>query len=420
MGSGSSNTTTTKAEPWKSARPGLEDILGYGKDLYESGGFSPTPYGGPRVAEQSPGTTGAYNSIVGRGPQSPSIWRTQAQLGGMIDGNPALAGMSKSNPMLAELMRRNPGLSAMMNGNEGLEGMAGGDPRLAAMARSDPRLAGLSQGDPRLARMTSGQDIYQDLGQVKQNALGSAIPAAMSMFTGNGMTDSSAAMDTVGRAATEAVAPIDYNAWQGAQDRALAATGQDNATRMQAIGLDDQTRLQAMGQDASTRLQAYGQNDQSKLQAFGQDAQTRLGAIGQNDQTRLQAAGLDQQGKLGAAAMMPGMQQASYLPAQMMAGAGAGRDAYNQQGIAALMQKWYEQQGQGAGNLQGYSGLVNQIAGQGGNQATINSGGGGFGQTMGTGALSGLGTFGALAGIPGIGMPMAIGGGILGGLAGMM
>ncbi len=377
MGSGSSNTTTTKAEPWKSARPGLEDILGYGKDLYESGGFSPTPYGGPRVAEQSPGTTGAYNSIVGRGPQSPSIWRTQAQLGGMIDGNPSLGGMSKSNPMLAELMRRNPGLSAMMNGNEGLEGMA--------------------EGDPRLSRMTSGKDIYSDLGQVKQNALGSAIPAAMSMFTGNGMTDSSAAMDTVGRAATEAVAPIDYNAWQGAQDRALAATGQDNATRMAA----------------------YGQNDQSKLQAFGQDAATRLGAIGQNDQTRLQAAELDQRGKLGAAAMMPGMQAASYLPAQMMGQAGAGRDAYNQQGIAALMQKWYEQQGQQAGNLQGYSGLVNQIAGQGGNTATINGGGGaGPMQQMAGAGLGGLGTYGALAGM-GLGGPLAIGGGILGGLAGL-
>ncbi len=378
MGGSNTSTTTTKAEPWKAARPSLEQLLGYGQDLYNKGGFSPTPYGGPRAAEQSEATTGAYNSIVGRGPQSPSIWRTQSQLGGMIDGNRTLNGMSQNNPMLVEMMRRNPGLAAMMNGNEGLESMA--------------------EGDPRLARMTSGKDIYQDLGQVKQNALGSAVPAAMSMFTGNGMTDSSAAMDTVGRAATEAVAPIDYNAWQTAQDRALAATGQDNATR----------------------LAAYGQNDQSKLQAFGQDAATRLGAIGQNDQTRLQAAGLNQQGQLGAAAMMPGMQAASYLPAQMMAGAGAGRDAYNQQGIANLMQKWYEQQGQQAGNLQGYSGLVNQIAGQGGNTAEIKGGGGGFGQTMGTGMLSGLGTFGSLAGIPGIGMPMAIGGGILGGLAGMM
>ncbi len=355
MGSGSSNTTTTKAEPWKSARPSLEQILGYGQELYNQGGFSPDPYQGQRVSPQSGGTTGAYNSIVGRGPQSPSIWRTQAQLGQMIDGNPGYASMSQNNPMLMA--------------------MAGGDPRLAGMAR----------GDPRLAAMTSGEDIYRDLGQVKENALGSAIPAAMSMFTGNGMTDSSAAMDTVGRAATEAVAPIDYNAWQTAQDRALAATGQDSATR-----------LQAMGQDSATRLQAQGQNDQARLSA------------------------LDSQGRqqLGAAAMMPGMQQASYLPAQMMAQAGAGRDAYNQQGIQALMQKWYESQGQDMNNLQGYNQLVNQIAGQGG--TTINSGGGPSGaQQIGGAALGGLGTYGALAGM-GMGGPLGIAGGGLAALMGLL
>ncbi len=315
MGGGSTNTTTTKAEPWKAARPSLEQILGYGKDLYDQGGFSPTPYGGDRQANLSDASRQGYRGVLNRGTGSP--WITQA--------------------------------------HDVARGMMDQDPRLAEMARTNPALA----------RMMSGDDIYADLGQVKQQALGSAVPAAMSMFTGNGMTDSSAAMDTVGRAATEAVAPIDYEAWQGAQDRALAAAGQDSATRMGAIDL--QGRQQATG-----------------------------------------------------AAMMPGLQAARYLPSQMMSQAGAGRDAYNQQGIEALMRKWYEDQGQDLGNLQGYSGLVNQIAGQGGNQATINSGGGGFGQTMGTGALTGLGTFGALAGIPGIGMPMAIGGGILGGLAGMM
>lgn len=76
-----------------------------------------------------------------------------------------------------------------------------------------------------LQNMMDPQYQSGQLEQVKQNALGTAIPAAVSMFSGSGMTNSSQAMDTVGRAATEAVAPYEYDAYNTAQSRALAASG---------------------------------------------------------------------------------------------------------------------------------------------------------------------------------------------------
>jgi hypothetical protein len=172
MGGGGETSTTQTAEPWSAAVPYLEGILGRAKSLYKNDHFAPDPYSGPRVAGQSGATRGAYDAVMGMG----------------ADAN---------LPMGA--------------------------------------LRGMTRRDPRLAELTSGKDIYRGLAGVKREALGGAIPAAMSMFAGNGMTDSSAAMDTVGRAATEAVAPIEYGAWDAAQNRRLAAVGQDNSTRLSAF-----------------------------------------------------------------------------------------------------------------------------------------------------------------------------------------
>jgi len=68
-------------------------------------------------------------------------------------------------------------------------------------------------------------DIYRDLDAVKQNALGDIMPAAMSRFSGSGMLDSTLAADSAGRAATQAIAPIEYGAWDSAQNRKLSALG---------------------------------------------------------------------------------------------------------------------------------------------------------------------------------------------------
>ena len=68
-------------------------------------------------------------------------------------------------------------------------------------------------------------DPYRDLDVLKQNALGDIMPAAMSRFSGAGMLDSTLAADAAGRAATEAIAPIEYGAWNQQQSRKLAALG---------------------------------------------------------------------------------------------------------------------------------------------------------------------------------------------------
>lgn len=65
----------------------------------------------------------------------------------------------------------------------------------------------------------------EQLEAVKQNVLGSVIPAATAAFSGTGMLDSTPAMDFVGRAATEAIAPYEYGAYQAATDRGMQAAG---------------------------------------------------------------------------------------------------------------------------------------------------------------------------------------------------
>ncbi|WP_299986652.1 hypothetical protein [uncultured Ruegeria sp.] len=76
-----------------------------------------------------------------------------------------------------------------------------------------------------LNRMMNPEAFGERLEGVKNNALGSAIPQAVSMFSGSGMANSSQAMDHVGRAATEAVAPYEYDAFNQAEGRAMQAAG---------------------------------------------------------------------------------------------------------------------------------------------------------------------------------------------------
>ena len=92
-----------------------------------------------------------------------------------------------------------------------------------------------------------GGNQFGGLDQVKQNALGSIMPGAMSRFSGAGMLDSTLAADAAGRAATEAIAPIEYGAWNDAQNRKLSAMGM--APQLAANSyLDDQMLGMAGGQ----------------------------------------------------------------------------------------------------------------------------------------------------------------------------
>lgn len=194
-----------------------------------------------------------------------------------------------------------------------------------------------------LGRMMDPDYTSAQLDQVKENALSSAVPAATAMFSGSGMLNSSQAMDTVGRAAAEAVAPIEYGAHQAAQSRALQA-----------------------------------------------------------------------------ADMAPKIDLAGYLPAQMVGQVGAAQDSLAQAEINADMARFMEEANPDAKNLSGFAGMVYPSAGMGSTSTATGSGGGpSTGAQIAGAGLAGLGTYGALSAIPGIGPFAAIGGG-LAGLAGLL
>lgn len=198
---------------------------------------------------------------------------------------------------------------------------------------------GIDAAKSTLMAMMGGQPGFAGMQGVRDNILGGAIPAAASMFSGSGMTNSSAAMDGVGRAATEALAPFEYGAYENAQNRAMQAAG-----------------------------------------------------------------------------MMPGMEQASYLPFQMQGQVGAQQDAMSQAMADAEMKKYYEGQGQEAANFQPYLNAIMGLGGMGGSSSQTSPQ---QGTGLGPAIMGGLGAYGTLAGIPGLGGGMAGLGGLLAGLAGL-
>lgn len=81
----------------------------------------------------------------------------------------------------------------------------------------------VDQASGSLSDMMSADYQNEQLQGVQDAALDKAIPAAVAQFSGAGMGNSGLAMDTVGQAAADAVAPYEYGAWNSAQDRAIGA-----------------------------------------------------------------------------------------------------------------------------------------------------------------------------------------------------
>jgi hypothetical protein len=183
-----------------------------------------------------------------------------------------------------------------------------------------------------------GGGMYDGMQGVRNNILGSAIPAATSMFSGSGMTNSSTAMDGVGRAATEALAPFEYGAYENAQNRGMQAAG-----------------------------------------------------------------------------MMPAMEQAMYMPAQMQLGMGQMQDQLSQQRASMAQQAYNEAAGMPAANFQPY---LNAIMGLGGMGSSGSSTSPVQGTGLGPAVMGGLGMYGTLAGA-GLSGGTAGLGGLLAGLAGL-
>ena len=358
---GKKQTVTNKAEPWGPAQGYLKNAFGQASDLYGSGAFAPVPYGFGQYATGSPASSptptaaiepvptggsgfpgnlpGWVTNIMGGGRDGGSGWpgfnsgTGQSSSGGSGSGATSYNPLGGMSPQAMEAAARSaaemrvPGFGSTTTGamQAILDRAGGGAPGIDA-ARST--LMGIMGGTG-----------FGNMQGVRDNILGSAIPAATSMFSGSGMTNSSTAMDGVGRAATEALAPFEYGAFENQQNRAMQAAG-----------------------------------------------------------------------------MMPGMEQAAYLPEQMRMQVGQSQDALAQNRATAAQQAYGEAAGMRSANFQPYLQAIMGLGGMGGNSSQTSPQ---QGTGLGPAIMGGLGAYGTLAGIEGIGSGMAGLGGLLAGLAGL-
>lgn len=160
-----------------------------------------------------------------------------------------------------------------------------------------------------LAGMLSGQQQYQDLQGVRDNILSSAIPAAVSQFAGNGMTNSSVAMDGVGSAAASALAPFEYDAYNQQQNRALQAANLaptlDRAQYMpgqilSGVGQQQDALSQAQLTD---RINRYNQGQNQDLNNFNGYLQAITGLSGLGQTQTAQTPGMSTGGQIASAGL---------------------------------------------------------------------------------------------------------------------
>ena len=354
---GKKQTVTNKAEPWGPAQGYLKNAFRQASDLYGSGAFAPVPYGFGQYATGAPTPTAAVEpvptggsgfpgnlpgwvtNIMGGGRDGGSGWpgfnsgTGQSSSGGSGSGATSYNPLGGMSPQAMEAAARSaaemrvPGFGSTTTGamQAILDRAGGGAPGIDA-ARST--LMGIMGGTG-----------FGNMQGVRDNILGSAIPAATSMFSGSGMTNSSTAMDGVGRAATEALAPFEYGAFENQQNRAMQAAG-----------------------------------------------------------------------------MMPGMEQAAYLPEQMRMQVGQSQDALAQNRATAAQQAYGEAAGMKSANFQPYLQAIMGLGGMGGNSSQTSPQ---QGTGLGPAIMGGLGAYGTLAGISGISGTTAGLGGLLAGLAGL-
>ena len=357
---GKKQTVTNKAEPWGPAQGYLKNAFGQASDLYGSGAFAPVPYGFGQYATGAPTPTAAVEPIPTTGAAQGS-----GQFGGVFGSIMDLMGGKRDrggSPIFPGMGRPSSGGSGAGSAASAYNPLGGMSPQAmeaAARSAAEMRVPGFGStttgamqaildraggGAPGIdaARSTlmgiMGGTGFGNMQGVRDNILGSAIPAATSMFSGSGMTNSSAAMDGVGRAATEALAPFEYGAFENQQNRAMQAAG-----------------------------------------------------------------------------MMPGMEQAAYLPEQMRMQVGQSQDALAQNRATAAQQAYGEAAGMKSANFQPYLQAIMGLGGMGGNSSQTSPQ---QGTGLGPAIMGGLGAYGTLAGISGISGTTAGLGGLLAGVAG--
>ena len=146
---------------------------------------------------------------------------------------------------------------------------------------------------------------YGDLDRVKEAALRQALPEAASYYQNAGMLNSSIAGEGMAEAATRAIAPIDYGAYESAQNRALS--GLSLAPQMADLAYHDDQMLARAGASADARAQAslddeaalYYETQDQPFQNVSRFSNAALGFGGAGGSTTGTQANSSQSGILG-------------------------------------------------------------------------------------------------------------------------
>ncbi len=348
---GKKQTVTQQSSPWKAAQPYLTGAMSQAQGLYNQGAFAPVPYGFGQFANTASAPTSSPTSSP-----APTTAPTGSSsplsgfgiLDGLLGGSSGGSSGGRGSPAAATQGYNPFGNMSPVQMEEAARKAAEmrvtgfGDTTQGAMQsiidRASGGASGLDAAKSFLTSMMGGGGQYPGMQGVRDNILGSAIPAATSMFSGSGLTNSSVAMDGVGRAATEALAPFEYGAYENAQNRGMQAAG-----------------------------------------------------------------------------MMPGIEQAMYMPDQMRLGMGQMQDQLAQQRATAAQGAYGEAAGVPAANFSPY---LNAIMGLGGMGSSGSSTSPQQGTGLGPAIMGGLGMYGTLAGA-GLSGGTAGLGGLLAGLAGL-
>lgn len=471
---GSTQTSTqqqhSETQPWAPAIPGLQQVLGDAKTLYQSGAGTGV-YSQPRVADLGTDTLAGLQGIRDQGAadnsgaQGVSWLQNVMNAGGgvsysgpSLDSNGLSAGtvgalgqlqgvkgvdLSALKGLDATLADPNSGVNqtatAFMNGSRDLttqpmlEGLLS---RALAPSAAETNLSGVARGD--FLDPTQNPYLQAAVKAANQNA----DTANRGAFAQSGRYGSGSFAAAQAKAINDTDTALYANQYNQERQNQLAANTQIDTARQNGTQLgsgivnaisgvqstNNQQRLAGAGvaqtqtaQRAGVLSQILG-GDQFNSNLDYQKAATALGTYRQgtqdamsNEQNRVSTA-LQSQGQgLQAAGMLPALDALRYVPAQQQLGVGGVLQSQNQNYIDAAMQQFGEEQQMPWSNLGRYAGIVGGIGGMGGTtdsygkttQKTQQS----LGSTLIGGLSSGLGLLGMI-GSPGVGAGANILGGI--------
>lgn len=409
-GAGGGGSQTTTMNPWGGSIPSLKRGLTLNARLLDNRQLAPDAYGGPRVAGFRPEQMEGFRSLMGESRQlgaagglnDQSLGAVSGMLGAGNAGMTQQAGAQGLNAVMGDFQSGGDAPDVSLGG---VQQGAGG--AFGFMNHQLGRTAGDAQGDQAAIQrggvgalgfinnaLDGAQDrTYRDLDQVRQNVLGSVIPQVSSMFSDTGGLDSSAAMDTIGRAAGEAIAPIEYGAYNDAMNR-------NNANINNALGFSSGVYGDAMNRNIGNLNTAMGLSSGVMEGNVARDFAGQQNMLGRG----MDAAGMGNDAVTRGLSLAPGVAGMQFLPGQMMQQVGGMQQGQRQNEINARMDQYNQNASRPYDNLARYMAISQGTAGLGGTSTQPYNGPSQGQQAIGgamSGAASGAmigGPYGALAG----------------------